>query len=181
MRAVRSLPARALRPAPNNSRREKENVSDHGHVVQKLVEREEVLDEADDRDRREELQEICDRRLTRRGGLKHLQWEGDCGLYSGSETEGEYSPPRLMLASTSNTSSPRSQVTAIPPPVRQPVSHSPPLPPPGPAYLASDGQTLVTAHSDRLLNVSYAHQERTRRISDPGPALVAEWLAGVRA
>ncbi|KZV94733.1 hypothetical protein EXIGLDRAFT_766890 [Exidia glandulosa HHB12029] len=195
VRAVRSLPARALRPAPNNAKKEKENVSDHGHVVQRLMDRDDTLEPEpeEDRARRDELREICDRRLNRRGGLKHLQWEGDCGLYSGSETEGEdpisrsagpayiTAPPRLMVATPPPApSSPRSQVTAVGPASPR-FRTSPPPPSPGPAYLAGDGQMLVTAHSDRLLSASYAHQERARRISDPGPALVAAWLAGVRA
>lgn len=193
VRAVRSLPARALRPAPNNARKDKENVSDHGHVMHRLTQEEEdAFREPEDRARRDELQEICDRRLTRRGGLKHLQWQGDCGLYSGSETDGEDSAaamlvaPRLAVASSSSRaqvspipSSPRSQATVVPSSPRYHVS--PPPPPPGPAYLAGDGQILVTAASDRLLSAAYAHHERARRISDPGPALVAEWLAGVRA
>ena len=124
---------------------------------------------AEERARREELREICDRRLSRRGGLKHLQWEGDCGLYGASDTEveDESRGNRTLIAPASPQRMRYLEVSTPPSP-----------PPPGPAYLVGD-QVLVTAtHAERMMGYP---RQRARRLSDPGPALVAEWLAGVAA
>lgn len=149
VRAVRSLPARALRAPPTGQKgKEPASASEHGHG--QIVREEE-------RARREELREICDRRLSRRGGLTHLKWEGDCGLYEDDGSGAPLSAPAPHYARLSSDSD------AAPPS-------------PGPAYLVGD-QVLVTEHK---MPAAYG-QDRARRISDPGPALVAEWLAVVQS
>jgi len=101
-----------------------------------------------ERSRVQELSTICDRRMARRGGLEHLRWQGDCGLYEGGG------------AATPHTGEDEQELR--PPDQRR---------------------ELAPAHSDQLLSAAYhaGWSERVRANSDPGPGLVAEWLAGVQA
>lgn len=119
-----------------------------------LLERAGVISSADslewERARAAELQTISERRTARRGGFEHLRWQGDCGLYE----RGGTASPQLEAEDSCFDADLR------PPDTRR---------------------ELVPAHSDQLLSAAYhaGWSERVRAVSDPGPGLVAEWLAGV--
>lgn len=102
---------------------------------------------------RSQRAEICRLRMNRRGGIEHLRWVGDCGLYQQDEVDEGSDDGSDLLADDGQAFD---------------SSHVP-FP-----------RELATMHSAQGLNgtLNDERPERIRTLSDPLP--VAEWIANVQ-